>query len=169
MYQQLEKKLVKQQYVLHTWPEYGELLPTNSSDRFGRLGHPSKFQRVSHLAFVTAATPIPEGKLCAMFGHLLGWYTMYTFSGALAPDRILLDAVFTLRPSLAFSYIGSVTAWHSSSGRQPDFVAWYKDWNYGTFAEGATYIGQAAITLGIGPHSSVNGDSSSSEQYNNRY
>jgi len=39
-----------------------------------------------------------------------------------------------------FSYIASVTARHSSSGRQPNFVAWYKDWNYGTFAEGATYI-----------------------------
>jgi len=24
-------------------------------------------------------------KLCTMFGRLLGWYTMYTFSGALAP------------------------------------------------------------------------------------
>jgi len=43
---------------------------------------------------------------------------------------------FTL---LALSYIGSVTARHSSSGRQPNFVAWYKDWNYGTFADSATY------------------------------
>jgi len=24
-------------------------------------------------------------KLCTMFGRLLGWYTIYTFSGALAP------------------------------------------------------------------------------------
>jgi len=43
-------------------------------------------------------------------------------------------------PSLAFSYIGSVTPRHSSSGRQPNFVAWYKEWNYGTFADGAAYI-----------------------------
>jgi len=28
-----------------------------------------------------------------------------------------------LRPSLAFSYIGSITARHSSSGRQPNFTA----------------------------------------------
>ena len=49
-------------------------------------------------------------------------------------------AKFTLRPSFVFSYIASVTARHSSSGRQPNFVAWYMDWNYGTFAEGATYI-----------------------------
>ena len=38
------------------------------------------------------------------------------------------------------SPIDSVTARHSSSGRQPNFAVWYKEWNYGTFAEGATYI-----------------------------
>ena len=55
---------------------------------------------------------------------------------------------------LAFSYIDSVTARQSSSGHQPDFAAWYKEWNYGTFAEGPPIFGWAAITLGIGPHSS---------------
>jgi len=65
---------------------------------------------------------------------------MYTFLGALAPYGILPGAKFTLRPSLAFSCIGSVTARHSSSRHQPNFAAWYKEWNYGTFAEGATYV-----------------------------
>jgi len=77
-----------------------------------------------------------------MFGRLLGWYTTYTFSWALAPNGILTGAKFTLRPSLVFS-TASVTARHSSSGRQPNFVAcqaWYKEWNYGTFADGAIYI-----------------------------
>ena len=60
--------------------------------------------------------------------------------GAFAPDGILARAKFTLRPSLVFSYIRSVTAWQSSSGPQPNFAAWYMQWNYGTFAEGATYI-----------------------------
>ena len=83
---------------------------------------------------------------------LPGCYTIYTFSGALAPGRILPGAKFTLRPSLAFSYIGSVTARHFSSGRQP---------NCGV-VQGITELSQrappifgwAAITLGIGPHSS---------------
>jgi len=75
-----------------------------------------------------------------MFGRLLGWYTIYTFWGLLSPDGILPGANFTLRPSLAFSYIGNVTARQSSSGRQPNFAAWYKEWNYETFAEGATYV-----------------------------
>jgi len=57
-------------------------------------------------------------------------------------------------PSLAFCYISSVTARHSSNRRQPKFAACYKEWNCGTFAEGAIPIfGRAAITLGIGPHS----------------
>jgi len=38
---------------------------------------------------------------------------------------------------------------------QPNFAAWYKEWNYGTFAQCATIFGWAAITLGISPHSSL--------------
>jgi len=56
-----------------------------------------------------------QPKTCTIFGRLLGWCT--TFSGALAPDGILPGAKFTLCPSFALSYIGSVTARHSSSGR----------------------------------------------------
>jgi len=75
-----------------------------------------------------------------MFGRLLGWYIIYSFSGALVHDGNFPGAKFTLRPRLAFSYIVSVTAQQSSSGRQPNFAAWFKEWNYGTFPEGATYI-----------------------------
>jgi len=49
---------------------------------------------------------------------------VYTL-GAFTPNGILPGAKFTLRPSLELSYIGSVTARHSSSGRQPNFAAWY--------------------------------------------
>jgi len=52
----------------------------------------------------------------------------------------LPGAKFTLRPSLPFFYIGSVTAWHLSSGSQRNFAAWYKEWNYGNFTDGATYM-----------------------------
>jgi len=48
------KKLVKQQYLLHMSPQYGELRPTSGWDRSGSLGHPCKFQWVSHLGSVTA-------------------------------------------------------------------------------------------------------------------
>jgi len=75
-----------------------------------------------------------------MFGCLTGWYTKYTFSVAVAPGGILRGAKFTLRPSIACSCIGNVTARHSSSRRQPNVAALYKEWSYRTFTDGATYI-----------------------------
>jgi len=39
-----KKKLVKQRYVLHMSPQYGELRPTSGWDRSGSLRHPCKFQ-----------------------------------------------------------------------------------------------------------------------------
>ena len=48
------KKIIKQQYVLHMSPQYGELWPTSSWDRFTNLGHTYKFQRLSRLGSVTA-------------------------------------------------------------------------------------------------------------------
>jgi len=56
-------------------------------------------------------------------------YTIYTFLGLLPSNGILPGATFTLRPSLAFSYIGSVTARQSSSVLQPNFAACDKEGN----------------------------------------
>jgi len=139
-------------------PQYGELRPTNGWHRFGCLGHPSKFQRVSHLAFVTAAALLTGGQL--NFARCLvvfwaGTLYMYIYFPGLSPaDGILPGTKFTLCPSLVFSYIVSITARHSSSGHQPNFVAWYKEWNYGTFAEGATCIWMGDHHIGHWPHSS---------------
>jgi len=52
------KKLVKQQYLLQMSVQYGELRSTTGWDRFGSLGHPITFQRVSHRGFVTTATSL---------------------------------------------------------------------------------------------------------------
>jgi len=49
-----KKKLFKKQYLPHVSLQYGELRPTSSCNRLASLGHPSKFQRVSHLGSVTA-------------------------------------------------------------------------------------------------------------------
>ena len=40
--------------------------------------------RVGPADHVLDGGPDPTS-LCTTFGHLLGWYTMYTFAGALAP------------------------------------------------------------------------------------
>ena len=109
-----------------------------------RLGHPSKFQSVLYLGFVTAVTLPTGGKpnftRCLAVPGLVHYIPGIHFWGLLTPSGILPVEKFTLRSSLAFSYTGSVTAWHSSSGHQPNFMAWYKEWNNGTFAERATYI-----------------------------
>jgi len=88
--------------------------------------------------------------LCTMLGRLLGCYTMYTFSGALARLRNFTRCkMHAIR--LAFSYIGSVTARHSSSGYQPNVAVWYNEWNYGTFAEGVTYTRLGGHHVGYWP------------------
>jgi len=48
------KKLVKQQYLLHVYPQYGERWTTNGVIGWWVWGTPSKFQRVSRLGSVTA-------------------------------------------------------------------------------------------------------------------
>ena len=53
MYRQSEKP-IKQQYLLHMSPRYGELRSTGDLDRFVSLGHSCKFQRVSRLGSVSA-------------------------------------------------------------------------------------------------------------------
>ena len=81
--------------------------------------------------------------LCSMvnFGPLTAeicwrvWGTPANFNGfascfvtaatSLNKSQPELAAEFTFRRSLAFSYIRSITARHSSSGHQSNFVAWY--------------------------------------------
>ena len=58
------KKLVKQQY-LQMAPQYGELWPTCGWDRFGSLGHPCKFQQVSHLGSITAHCTVLQQRVSA--------------------------------------------------------------------------------------------------------
>jgi len=51
-----------------------------------RLGHPNKFQRVSRLAFVTAATSVTGGQPDFARCLAVSWAdTLYTFSEAIAP------------------------------------------------------------------------------------
>jgi len=128
------EKLIKQQYLLHhTSLQYSKLGPLTAEIGSGVWGTPANFNGFRVLASLLHRRRSPETN----FARCLH------FRGLLPPDGVLPGAKFTLRPSLAFSFIGSVTARHSSwssSGRQPNFSVWYKEWNYRTFAEGATCI-----------------------------
>ena len=126
------------------------------------MGHCSKFQRISRLGLVTAPTLLNGGQ--PNFAQCLAVFcagTLYIhFWGLLPRNRILPGAKFTLRPSFAFSHIGRVTARHSSSGHQPNFVAWCKEWNYGTsaprdFQQRAPAIFQGRSSRWAFPHSSL--------------
>jgi len=83
MYRQSDKN-IKQQYVLHMSPQYGKLRPMNGWDPLASLGHTSKFQRVSSLAFITAVTSLTDANQTLHDVCLLGCYTTYTFLAALA-------------------------------------------------------------------------------------
>jgi len=54
---------------------------------------------------------------------------------------------------LRFRILAALLHGTTAAGVSPT-AAWYTEWNCGTFAEGAIF-GWAAITLDIGPHSSL--------------
>jgi len=56
MYRQSEKKLVKQQYLLHMSLQYGELRPTSGWDRFVSLCTPGNFSGFRVLAALLHGT-----------------------------------------------------------------------------------------------------------------
>ena len=116
------KKLVKQQYLLHMSPQYGERRSSSGWGRFGSWGHPRQISTgfASWLRYCTDVAQWRSTKLWRSLAVCWGGALYIHFWGLLSRDGILPGAMFTLRPSLAFSYIGSVTARHSSSGRQPN-------------------------------------------------
>ena len=67
-------------------PQYGELRPTSGWDLFGSLGHPSKFQRVSRLGFVTAATSLTWNQQNFTWSFAVSWAgTLYVHFWGLLP------------------------------------------------------------------------------------
>jgi len=82
----IRKKLVKQQYLLHMSSQHGELERLRS---VGEFGAPQQISTgfASCLCFCNNVAHRRPTKLCTMFGCLVGWYTIYTFLGALGPSR----------------------------------------------------------------------------------
>ena len=152
------KKLVKQQHLLHMSSQHGELWPTNGWDWLANLVHPSKFQRVLCVGFVTAPTSLNGGQPNFAQCLAVSWAgELYIhFWGYLWVNGILPGAKFTVRPSLVFSYINSITARHSSSACQPNCVAcfsraattWYFWWRRGI---AVTSLGVSTKLLYVGP------------------
>jgi len=59
---------------------------------------------VSWLHYCTNVTQLRSTKLCTMFGRLLSWYAIYTFSGALGPqwnfDRCKIHCILDLHSAI---------------------------------------------------------------------
>ena len=106
MYRQSEE-LVKQQYVLHMSPQYGELRPTSGWDLLISLGYSCKFQLVSRLGSVTArhlvvsqtlrrwtesATYIREGD-----HHVGHWLTFLVYTYLCRPLEMILSEIVSYR------------------------------------------------------------------------
>jgi len=82
--------------LLHYWQSEKNMLnsnisstqPTSSWGWLAGLGcHQISTGFTSWLHYCTDVTTRRSTKLCTKFGRLLGWYTVYTFSGALSPWR----------------------------------------------------------------------------------
>jgi len=126
------KKLVKQQDLLHISWQCGELRPTSGWDRLAGLGHPSKFQQVSRIGFVTAPTS-PGLSTLRIWGILPPWQN---FHGC----KIHFLFQVLCSPIWAALLHGTCSVGISQTLQR--------------LAEGTTYIWQGShhITLGVGSH-----------------
>jgi len=156
MYRQSEKNLLNSNNLLHMHPQYGELRPTSGWDLLVSLGHSSKFQPVSHLSFVTAPTSLtacqPNFARCLA----ISWAgTLHTHFQGCCPLTEFCQLQNSLHvqvlhpPILAVWLYGtwaaavSQTLWHGTRNGITELSQ-----------RAPPIFGCAAITMGIGPHSS---------------
>ena len=158
------RKKVKQQYLLHMSSQYGELRPTNGSDRLASLGHPQQIS-TSFAFWLRHCTNVAQRrstKLCMVFGRFLGWYIIYTFlhfwgsypvmefcqvQNSLC-DKVLRSPILAVLLHNTRAVGVSQTLWHGTRNGITELLLLVIS------TEGAIYIPMAVITLGIGPHSS---------------
>jgi len=121
-----KKNLGKQQYFLHLSRPHNmsNVGPIVAEIGLPVWGTPANFNGFRILASLLQRRRSPEANqtLHDVWPSPGLLHYVYIF-GNLAPNGISPRAKFTLRPCLALSYVGSVTARHSSSGRQPNFAA----------------------------------------------
>ena len=149
-------KFVKQQHLLHMSPQYRELRLANGWDLLASLGHHNKLQLVLRLGFVTAPTSLNGGQ--QNFAECLAVYwtgTLYIHFWRLLPFNGLLPATkFALRPSLATPILAALL--HGTRAAAVSQTLWRGKRNRITKRShrAPPIFDWAAITLGIGPHSS---------------
>jgi len=131
------KKLVKQQCP-HNMANFGPLAADIGS---GVWGTPANFIGfTSWLCYCSDVIHRRPTKLARCLA--VSWAgTLYIhFSGALAPWQNFTTCKihFASKSCIFLHWQHYCTALQQRG--QPNIAAWYKEWNYGTFVEGATYI-----------------------------
>jgi len=119
---------------------------------FTSLGHHSRFQWVSHLAFFTVATLLTGGQ--PNFARCLAIScagTLHIFGGSCPLTEFFPSAKFTLHTSKSCILLHWQRYCTALQQLASNFAAWYKEWNYGTLADGATYIRLGGHHIGHRP------------------
>jgi len=151
------KKLVKRQYVFRMSVQYGELPPTNGRDRFESLGHPSKFQRVSRLAFITAATLLTGGQPNIPRCLVVSWSgTLYIHFWGLLPltEFCLVQTSLYVQGVLRSPILAALPHDTPVAGVCQTLRRRTRNGITELSQRAPPIFGRAVITLGIGPHSS---------------
>ena len=150
------EKLVKQQYLLHMNPQYGELQPTNGSDRFTSFGHPNKFQRVSRLGFVTSATSLKEANqtLHDLWPSLGLVHYTYIFGGSCPLMEFCPVQNWLYVQVLHCSILAALLHSTPAAGVSQTLLRGTRNGITEPSQRASPIFGWAAITLGIGPHCS---------------
>jgi len=108
------KKLVKPRYLLYVTSQYGELRPTNGWNRLVSFDAPQQIL-TGFASWLWYCTDVLNGGQ-PNFAQCLAVSWLYIHFGGSCPLMEFCQVQNSLLPSLALTYIGSVTARHSSSG-----------------------------------------------------
>jgi len=134
------------QYLLHASPQYGELGPLAAEIGSGVWGTPTNFNGFCILAALLQQRCSPEANqtLHNVWPSPGLLHNIYIFGGCcplteFCPVQNSLYIQVLRSPTLAALLHGTPAA------------AWYKEWNYTTFAEGATYIRLGGHQVGHWP------------------
>ena len=128
------KKLVKQQYLLHMSPLVAEIC-------WRVWGTPANFSRFCILALLLQRRRSPEANqtLYDVWLSPVLIHYLYIFGGSCPWWNFATCKIHFASKSCILLYWQCYCTALQQWG-QPNFAALYKEWSYGTFAEGTTYI-----------------------------
>jgi len=141
------KELVKRQYLLYMSSQYAELPPINGWDLLASLGHPANFNGFRLLAALLQRRCLTEANQTLhdvwLFPGLLHY--IYIFGGSCPQQNVDRCKIqFTSKSCVLLYWLHYCTALQQQASAKL----------CGVQQRASSISGRAAITLGIGPHSS---------------